>query len=1174
MADGQNGKGNVTTRFYLNALRHDGIEKLVPPPRGMWESSDGFLANYSDSVDAGVQINRTDMTHSVPSVFQRPMQFYWALGSREHPLHDVITGEWRGLLAAIALNQWMTLGISQVEFAVPTLAGEKEGATKEWSSVGDQTKGDLHFRTILRHQLPMRLVPGDPARNISTRRESDWEKWWIIRCGNARAAIGATSPWTLVYTSASYKPPIAIPWQENGLLIDPIEHYDPGRKRSDKPLVLSLLYFWVRWILAQQEHWGIPRYLGVQEKVVITALKDWLSTLGQYERPDISQRTVKIAGSMFPMAPLSNILLEVDRASEQDSDYFLTGDPRLLVLSENLTPERRIVGGIFAGRVDLHNLPPSGNSFTTIDGETVSHPYIIAEKVLFPPTLVELSLSDQALRAGLENVSLPLTPAYVQYFGFPDTQRISVTRSGKALTARLQLPLANGILLPVEKTWKLSDVQDESQVKKVEKGTPAFALWPDKYDPNWTNNDFAAYSAPDFGNLRVRPLYVDGTPTPDEMTACNKSDQKQTRIWALPRPAIGFALRLGATEKTAVDAGLVLRKDLGLPPTPNPHIKWHVAVDFGTSSTTVMYKVEGEHETKEMRFGGRTLFLTQSDVGRSDNFDNVSYNLYPSEAKTPPFLTLLYRSAATVFGDQVNPYTLRFTSSAETLASGEPVPDVKWTGQLVEYLQALVRYIVWEARLASVSKLEFHWSYPLSLTPGAHQRMSEFWQGVGAAFRASGMTIHATEDGMSESEAICRALCTVPNTRPVVTIRTGSLVIAVDVGGGSTDVAFWSDSTLLDQFSFKLAGNDILNEQYLTNEALKELFTACYGKVSEAAQETVMAHRRLYLNAAMTEAVSEGKVFRGSDPHQHPIPNYFLGRAESRFPWQQFRSMIYLFFTGVCYYLGICARGQWVEQSQIQIYFGGRGSAFLTWLTRSGQRTSGVLECAFRTGLDSTFVPYANERLSGKRDVKFLGLPFADDERYPQLKSEVATGLLRSDQTDNLVVNLSRSERLKGANTSEEALMWKARTSDATSIAGERFWKMKPDAHLIDWYTVLKPEDWAKLLPPSPSEFESTAIGHFRSAILKASTPPLQDMVKMLSLDTDLLNQLDLDGNSIHNEVLGAGKKKGEGPSATTSAIANEDRITQPIFAYELDYLMDQYARLAGTAAKIADPNH
>jgi hypothetical protein len=61
---------------------------------------------------------------------------------------------------------------------------------------------------------------------------------------------------------------------------------------------------------------------------------------------------------------------------------------------------------------------------------------------------------------------------------------------------------------------------------------------------------------------------------------------------------------------------------------------------------------------------------------------------------------------------------------------------------------------------------------------------------------------------LSESEATCRTLAWFPKSP--VPVGAGGLCIAVDVGGGSTDFAYWSKGNLLDQFSFKLAGNDVL----------------------------------------------------------------------------------------------------------------------------------------------------------------------------------------------------------------------------------------------------------------------------------------------------------------------------------------------------------------------------
>src|ERR1035441_247107 len=216
----------MPTRHFLNALRSDeGADSssntrntLPPPDRGVWSTEDEFLRNYADSVEVSGNLSIKGMAHSVPSVFQRPIQFVRMIQDEDNPLHNAVVSEWRGLMATFCLKEWLKLDVKVKLFEVPNVE------ETEQSYVGAEDCGDLHFRAALRNQMPQRPKsdPGLASAGVSQQipeRKSDWEKWWMIYCNNQ--LLGATSPWSLVYTASQYRTPAAIPWQENGLLIDP-----------------------------------------------------------------------------------------------------------------------------------------------------------------------------------------------------------------------------------------------------------------------------------------------------------------------------------------------------------------------------------------------------------------------------------------------------------------------------------------------------------------------------------------------------------------------------------------------------------------------------------------------------------------------------------------------------------------------------------------------------------------------------------------------------------------------------------------------------------------------------------------------------------------------------------------------------------------------------------------
>ena len=134
---------NDSTRHYLNSLRANG--GLTRPTRGKWTLAAKFLTDYAKSIDSDRQLDKAAMAHSIPSVFQRPMQFSWVLHDDPHdnPLYEVVTGEWRGLLAVLALAPWKRFDLNWWEFAVPAVPAN----AYSWQPVAGQPafSGDAVF---------------------------------------------------------------------------------------------------------------------------------------------------------------------------------------------------------------------------------------------------------------------------------------------------------------------------------------------------------------------------------------------------------------------------------------------------------------------------------------------------------------------------------------------------------------------------------------------------------------------------------------------------------------------------------------------------------------------------------------------------------------------------------------------------------------------------------------------------------------------------------------------------------------------------------------------------------------------------------------------------------------------------------------------------------------------
>ncbi len=1073
-----------------------------PPSRGRWQSAPDFLTKYSSDIEIGTSISDHAGMLNVPTVFARPVYFFQALEDSRHPAHRQVRGQWRGLLAIFALQRWLGGVVQAKEFHL----------LDAWERAkGDASRVDLPWLTVLKNQLP--------------KPTSEWGHWWLLHFHER--LIGATSPSTIVYTPAEYRCPPLVPWQDkDGHLVDPIEYYDPRRKETK--LELTLLAAWVRLVLRdERDRWGVAENSAYERsmKVVVRELQAWQRDLKRYEKAEYQDLELTERSTRIPEAPFDRLLVGLQLDSQRaESDLLLTtvdGREQVVALSRTspLTG-RRVFSSILADQLQIDKLPgPKGEKgWKTLDGQEIPYGYVIAEEAFLPAKLIELPLAEAAFSVGSNRFALPLTPEFFRFFDLERLQReniladVSVTNS--QIHVRLQIPLASGEVFPVEKTYQ----RDRDIVSDVV-SQASFGYWPDFFDPKWKNN-LAFLAAPPETGLLAAPFTAGGK----VLTACaSDGSELALRVWESLDPVLGFVLywRDPATSRT-LPAGVVLRRKA---PAIQPlHDKgWDVAVDFGTSSTHVMVKEEGDGQLRELEFKARTVLLTDAAV---DFTYGVQTAFYPAAQPVLwPSPTLLFRNRGTLVAGlgassaRRDLYSPDFVFVRELI--DKIVDDLKWSGRampgertpLLEYLRSLVRGAVCEARAEGVRRLRFHWSFPLSLPLGSRQAMKDFWLAVASDFDIPEQLEVTEGGGVSESEALCWHLASLE--KGVLPISADSLSIAVDVGGGSSDIAFWSARGLLDQVSLKLAGNDILPNLIGLDGFVAGLVEACApADIASTWQERIADKPAPLLNILLARPVDvRGSHVSVKDPKAHPLPRWLAAKGKAgEPPWVVARTLVYLFASGLSFYLGLHARKLLPERQikEVTLVFGGRGSMLLTWLAQ-GAKLEEVLKAAFKAGL-CLDLP-ANRGVEPR--IYAPGIWF-DEKSRP--KSEVVRGMLKGSWEDK-----------------EAAKKGEAVQRPTTTLLGEVGWH-EEGAEDLTWDARVDAKKLARLVPPE--NLDSGFIAFFLSQVVP-----------------QYLEELNLDGLGLRGLRLAPGTAQ----NALRASVSGGYEVLQPVFAVELKVLLDAY---------------
>lgn len=1152
-------------RFFLNPLKDGGV--LGAPSAGQWTSDEirkDFLINYTQDINLGQPVSNGDprlevdlrRVHNVPSVFARPIQFSQALADRNHPLHATVTAQWRGLLATFALQHSIGANIVVSQYDVPP--AEEAGD----DGIRAAVPANRNLNVMLRNQLPR------PA--------SDWERWWMFRCDGA--LIGATSPWTVVYTPAEYRVPKAIPWRDDdGLFIDPIRFFDP-KTRGERPEMLGLLSRWVSLVLGRFEskkssEWGFRDGLSEKAAAIRWALQQWSKELARYgESAPASVETMPdspIEGNPEPYAHFLAGLVGSDEKGDQPGDLLAKTDRggSLIVFSkQGIPPATRVYGGVFSGDVSLEKLEKSGigpANWTTMSGKTVKVPYRVVEDAFFTPKLLEIGLetggenSLGALQCGSVKYALPLTADFFRFFGLQSLVAprgmLTLKEVNGEILARLAIPLRNGGTLKTEKTYGRDSI-----AKLPDIPVPVLALWPDFGADDWTQN-YAAFAVESHPRNEVKllaaPILEDGSVLERTVEEGTKDRPKQSscRVWCAEKPAIGFALHLRET-KGDVAVGVVLRQSLEEPKSTQATLRWDVGIDFGTSNTQVMYHVPGT-EAEPLTFNHRTLVLTSAPEA---NIPLVTRNLFPcaTDPLPPqPLPTALRVADATRFpdpGGDTKWAELNFGPERNFFATNL-VPNVKWgtpgaaaaDDSIQRYLTGLLRVVLCEARSQGVGEIEFRWSYPRSLPSGAFSKMSSFWSAapkrVTDKDKDKDKIVILTPKSMTESEAMCRYF----GMKPLrgLPVHASSLSVAIDVGGGSSDVAYWLAGQLVDISSFKIAANDILVPAVEFPGFAEQVVSAC-GAAGPAVVEALKSRPGVVINALLTQAkVGAHGSCDLQRPGDHPLVNALHAQLGSGSPpWLPIRSAIYLFFMGLTYYAGLHARdvveryrdvdtapdggggggvsaggrAPVIQHRQVGLYFGGLGSSLLTWIHADAAKLRDVLEFAFQKGLSHD---YAN---GGNFEIKPLGAAVVQERKAVEHpKEEVVRGLLADELGPDPI----------GASSAEGP--------ETSTILCEIGWK-DTQGKVVEWNTRLTAEKLRELR--APRNHDSGYMAQFLGSVLPKHA-------RALFVDHEALGRLEIDSSQLDHLMK--------------LTCQGEQTVLQPVFAHELKTVLEQYLRTA-----------
>lgn len=260
---------------------------------------------------------------------------------------------------------------------------------------------------------------------------------------------------------------------------------------------------------------------------------------------------------------------------------------------------------------------------------------------------------------------------------------------------------------------------------------------------------------------------------------------------------------------------------------------YEFAIDLGTSNTHIEFKKEGIPASQPFNYqesdSMMSTFFVQSfreiqgklyPIDLKDENDLIAADFIPFEVGgTSDFLfptrTVLSYAKTTDWTEKIRTFglvnfNLTYNKRVSLAYNARPMVNIKWSNKVnaqtamqayINNIMLLIRNKV-IAHNGCIARTKITWFYPNSMSPKRLSQLRNAWNDAYVAmFNADGVTRN-----MSESVA--------PIKFYFRRYATASNLVNVDIGGGTTDIAFSTNGKVNYITSFKFAANSLFEDSF------------------------------------------------------------------------------------------------------------------------------------------------------------------------------------------------------------------------------------------------------------------------------------------------------------------------------------------------------------------------
>lgn len=435
---------------------------------------------------------------------------------------------------------------------------------------------------------------------------------------------------------------------------------------------------------------------------------------------------------------------------------------------------------------------------------------------------------------------------------------------------------------------------------------------------------------------------------------------------------------------------------------------YEFSVDLGTSNTHIEYRKSGE-APKVFSFTQKDRELCEMFIPQKNEYgyledlqaetELIEKDFIPGEIGNGDFKfptrTVLSCAKTVDWSKTIDPFTLvnlPFTYDKRSdLSYNNLKYNIKWgNGEDMRVMESYVRTLMLIIRNkvllnnGDLSRTKITWFYPISMAPKRLRRLKETWDEAYKEYFGDGVT-----NSMTESAA--------PIQYFFKRYSTATSLVNVDIGGGTTDIAFAKDKVINHVTSFRFASNALFENSFSTLDSHNGIVDYHKGNIIKLLEEKNLSELIRVFNSTNNEHPSNMASFlfglkdnslpRAVGINDKAIDfNYLLQEDED------FKIVFIVFYTSIIYHIAQITKSLGLDVPR-HISFSGNGSKVIRVITTDSKILAKYTKLVFEKVLGK---PYGKE-------LELLGLEKDSNPKDSTCKGGLI-GVEEEDSRDKTIV--------------------------------------------------------------------------------------------------------------------------------------------------------------------------